>query len=137
MTSNIHLFKQSFSVLTLQLRMAPTLQSRPICCRLEFWRSLRIAGDNVHRHRISWLLNCAPSSETIANSSSDQQLGISTFFSIAPHPPFLLLIWSSRSPSYFIHPLSHPPINPPIHPHIYTPSIQPSTHSFIQERMGR
>ena len=48
-----------------------------------------LAEDNILRHRTSWLLHCAPSSETIADSlSSNGQLtflGMSTFFSIAPH----------------------------------------------------
>jgi len=110
---------------------------RPHCRVSVVWSSRGVFGlaeDNIHWHRASWLPNCASSSETIADCSSGQQLGISTFFSIAPHPPL--------PPSYlvFLHSvLFHPSIShPSTHSSIYTSTnIHPSTHSFIPERMGR
>src|SRR6218665_2301459 len=106
---------------TLQLRMAPTLQSRS---------SRFLAEDNIHRHRTSWLLNCAPTSKSIVDSSSGQQLGISTFFSEAPNPPlppsYLVL-----SLSVLFHPSIFPHIHPLIHPSIHTFTHHPSIHPFI------
>src|SRR6218665_3559954 len=122
---------------TLQLRMAPTLQSRPIMLS-----SGVLAEASVLRKIIFFdigLLGCLtalPPAETIADSSSGQQLGISTFFSIAQHPPL--------PPSYLVFSLSvlfHPsiflPTHPPTHSSIHTSTHHPSIHPFIQERMRR
>src|SRR6218665_2165190 len=98
-----------------------------------------LVEDNVHRHRTSWLFNCALSSETIAETlSSSGQLTFSEHFHI-----LLDSTISTTSPSYLVFSLSflfHPSIFPPIYPfipqstHLYT--IHPSIHPFIQERMG-
>src|SRR6218665_2412840 len=91
--------------------------------------------DNIHRHRTSWLLNCAPSSpssETIANSLSSPN-GQLTFSGLV----HVLLECTSFTTSSFLSglltllliPSIYPPINPSIHSHIHPP-ILPPTHSL-------
>src|SRR6218665_1217083 len=130
---------------TLQLRTAPTL--------LEYGLNMLLSGvlaessvDNVHRHRTAWLLNCAPSSETIADSlsSPNGQLTFSghahvlldcTSFTTSSFLSGLLTlllipsIYPPINPSIrsHIHPPTHSPIHPSIHPAIHQ-SIHPSTH---------
>src|SRR6218665_3636942 len=111
-----------------------------VCYYAVVWSSggvLGIAEDNVHRHRTSWLLNFAPSSETIANSvSSSGQLTFSGHFhglldsTTSTTSSFLsALLALLLTPS--IHFITHPPTHSSIHSHIYTSSIHPPTHSSI------
>src|SRR6218665_3773434 len=108
--------------------------------------SLRSCG----RHRTSWLLNCAPSSETITNSlSSSGQLTFSGHFHVlldsttSTTSSFLSGLLALRLIPSFHFP-THPPTHSSIHPHIYTPSIHPSIHprihpgtdGWMNERMG-
>src|SRR6218665_600583 len=121
---------------TLQLRMAPTLQSRPIIMLLSGVLA-ESSVDNVHRHRTSWLLNCSPCSETIADSlsSPNGQLTFSQHFHV-------LLDYTSFTTSSFLSglltllliPSLYPPINPSIRSHIPPPthtSTPPLTHPSI------
>src|SRR6218665_3928111 len=112
--------------------MAPTLQSRAGLYAV-VWSSggvFGLAEDNVHRHRTSWLLNCAPSSETIADSLSSPNGQLT--FSGHVH---VLLDYTSFTTSSFLSglltllliPSNYPPINPSIHSHIH-PLIHTSTH---------
>src|SRR6218665_2323006 len=104
--------------------------------------------DNVHRLKTPSLVNCASSSDSIADSfSSNVQLKFLAF----PCPSrfhiyhflhlstfFLFLHRAMHMPSIrSFHPSFHlffssipPPINPPIHPPIHK-SIHPSIHSSI------
>src|SRR6218665_2874876 len=97
--------------------------------------------DYVHRHRTSWLLYCAPSSETIADSlsSPNGQLTFSGHVHVLLRlhliHHFLVLIWSSHSLFYSIKLSTHQSIHSHIHPPIDTsthspihPSIHQSTH---------
>src|SRR6218665_1783876 len=128
------------------------MQSRHtlLCCRRSSGGrvSLRsIAEDNVHRHRTSWLLNCASSSETIADSlSSSAQLTFSEHFHVlldsitSTISSFLSGLLALLLIPFIYFPPIHPPIHPSIHPHIYTPSIHPpinpGTDEWMNERVG-
>src|SRR6218665_3450803 len=104
--------------------------------------SLRSCG----RHRTSWLLNCAPSSETIADSlSSSGQLTFSGHFHV------LLDSTTSTTSSFLSYllallliPSIHFPTHPPTHSSIHTsthhpfihPPIHPGTDGWMNERVG-
>jgi len=119
---------------TLQLRMAPTLQSRPrpICCRLEFWRSLRSITfiDIGHLGCLTALPPQKPLPTVwVPRMVSWHFLGMSTFFSIAPHSP-LPRSYLVFSLSFLFHQSIHPSIHPSAHTSTH-PSILPPTHSPI------
>ena len=86
---------------------------------------------NVHRHWMSWFLNCAPSSETIADSLSSIEWSADIFWTFprctipTTSSFFSGLLALLLIPS--IHPSTHSPTNSSIHPHI-NPFIHPSTH---------
>src|SRR6218665_952040 len=105
-----------------------------------------LVENNVHRHWISSLVNCASYSDLMADSlafeCSDDISGIFSSFS-NPHPPvflpqspsFLFLLRTILIPSiHSFHPI---PIHPSIHPCIH-PSIHPSMwiHGLVDERLG-
>src|SRR6218665_3023214 len=113
--------------------MAPALQSRPIMLLSGVLAESSV--DNVHRHRTSWLLNCALSSETDSLSSPYGQLTFSGHVHV-------LLDCTSFTTSSFLSglltllliPSIYPPINPSIHSHIHPPihtSTQSLTHPSI------
>src|SRR6218665_3055178 len=125
--------------------MAPTLQSRAGLYAV-VWGSggvFGLAEDNVHRHRTSSLLNCALSSETIADSLSSPN-GQLTF---SGHVHVLLDCTSFTTSSFLsglltlllipsIHPPSHSPIhpsNPPTHSPTYPPTY-PHPLMWVSER---
>src|SRR6218665_2402867 len=108
---------------TLQLRMAPTLQSRPICCRLEFWRSLRSITFIDIGH-----LGCLLSS-LLRNHCRQFEFPewsilvvVSVFWLSSGHVHVLLDCTSFTTSSFLcglltllLIPSIYPPINPPTH----------------------